>query len=121
LCDAKADGKAFDTPEELLRAVDLYELTQRTFRDVLLVRAIVPRTAELWGQCPCHSYRQEPYAPRFAAALLFIIPHASSRGKGRRRNSDRSLEVIVSCCCAGEDRIRAGCFEVCRGVHCRHQ
>ena len=38
LSAAQAEGRAFDTPEELLRAVDLYNLTQQTFRDVLLVR-----------------------------------------------------------------------------------
>ncbi|CAL5225135.1 g7913 [Coccomyxa viridis] len=36
LYDIQAEGRAFDTPEELLGAVDLYNLTQQTFRDVLL-------------------------------------------------------------------------------------
>ena len=40
LCGAQAEGQAFDTPEELLKAVDLYNLTQRTFRDELLVRRL---------------------------------------------------------------------------------
>ena len=37
LSGAQAERQAFDTPEELLKAVDLYNLTQRTFRDELLV------------------------------------------------------------------------------------
>ena len=34
----QADGQAFRTPEELLSAVDLYNLTQRSFRDEMEVR-----------------------------------------------------------------------------------
>jgi hypothetical protein len=34
----QAGGQAFRTPEELLSAVDLYDLTQRTFRDEVEVR-----------------------------------------------------------------------------------
>lgn len=38
-CFAQAEGQAFETPEELLQAVDLYKLTQKTFRDELQVLA----------------------------------------------------------------------------------
>ena len=37
----QAEGTAFNTPEELLQAVDLYNLTQKTFRSELQVRRAV--------------------------------------------------------------------------------
>lgn len=44
----QAEGKAFGTPEELLQAVDLYNLTQRSFRNELQVHnALVGSTPAL--------------------------------------------------------------------------
>lgn len=39
---AQAGGRAFGTPEELLQTVDLYNLTQRSFKEEVEVR-----------RCPC--------------------------------------------------------------------
>ena len=52
--------------------MDLYDLTKRTFRDVVLVRALVLRMQS----CGLMTLSRLPpghFAPQFAAALLIIV------------------------------------------------
>ncbi|BDA40407.1 Prenylcysteine oxidase [Coccomyxa sp. Obi] len=46
----QAEGKAFGTPEELLQAVDLYNLTQRNFRDEIQDRIGTSAAADLFAK-----------------------------------------------------------------------
>ena len=52
--------------------MNLYDLTQRTFRDVLLVRAVVLKMQSC-GQMTLSRLPPGHFAPQLAAALLIIV------------------------------------------------